>query len=92
MSVVIHGIDMPKNCWSCPCWWEDSEYWCNSSCKAGSKYTESPNLLPGKPPDKRPDDCPLQDFDEVMMKHYKQGRIDEAAEREGRLMQSFSPD
>lgn len=30
--------------------------------------------------------------EEVIMKHYKQGRLDEAAEREGQLIQSFSPD
>ena len=31
-------------------------------------------------------------IDEECMKHYRQGREDEAAEREGRLMQSFNPD
>ena len=34
----------------------------------------------------------LGDLDKENMKHYKQGRADEKAEREGRLMQTFSPD
>lgn len=31
-------------------------------------------------------------IDEECMKHYRQGREDEAALREGRLMQCFNPD
>ena len=90
MSLVIQGVDMPKTCFECPCLWNDDEGWADSVCQAGSKIQF--NVMLDEAPTKRPDDCPLQDFDEVMMKHYKQGRLDEAAEREGRLMQSFSPD
>jgi len=90
MSVIIRGVDIPETCYECPCWWEDGECWATSYCQAGSEYVENP--MDDNEQTKRPDDCPILDFDEVMMKHYKQGRLDETAEREGRLMQSFSPD
>ena len=34
----------------------------------------------------------LESQEDLMMRHYRQGRQDEAAEREGRLMQAFNPD
>lgn len=37
-------------------------------------------------------DLLFQEDSETLMKHYRQGRLDEAAERDGRLMQAFDPD
>ena len=34
----------------------------------------------------------VSDYEETLMKHYKQGRLDETADREGCLIQTFSPD
>lgn len=33
-----------------------------------------------------------EDVEKLCMKHYKQGRLDERTEREGRLMQAYNPD
>jgi len=34
----------------------------------------------------------LPNMDDILMKHYEQGRADAIAEKEGKLMQTFSPD
>ena len=34
----------------------------------------------------------LPNMDDILVKHYKQGRADAIAEREGKLMQTFNPD
>ena len=58
MSVLIKGIQMPKNCSECPCWWVDGEAYAPSFCMVGSKYTEDP-LDYTHDKDTLPDDCPL---------------------------------
>ena len=81
MSVFVKGINLPDACGDCQfCHTENFSSWCCINDRDDFFYEE------------RADWCPLEDADEVCMKHYKQGRLDEAAEREGRLMQSFSPD
>ena len=90
MSFIVSGLPMPKTCAECPCLWEDAECWSSSYCQAGSDISLIP--MDDTPLNGRPDDCPLRDSDEVILEHYRQGRLDEAAEREGQLIQSFSPD
>lgn len=34
----------------------------------------------------------LPNMDDILMEHYEQGRVDAIAEKEGKLMQTFSPD
>ena len=34
----------------------------------------------------------LPNMDDILIKHYEQGRADAIAEKEGKLMQTFSPD
>jgi hypothetical protein len=34
----------------------------------------------------------LPNMDDILMEHYKQGKADAIAEKEGKLMQTFSPD
>lgn len=34
----------------------------------------------------------LPNMDDILVKHYEQGRADAIAEKEGKLMQTFSPD
>ena len=63
MSFVVKDVPIPKSCSKCPCWWEDSECWQKSYCKAGGKYTVS--ALTDEPDDsRRPDDCPLFELKE----------------------------
>lgn len=85
MSVIVRGMEMPKTCDECPLFSSMFSYGCDiASLGIPSRHNYDTS--------KRPDWCPLEDAEEVYMKHYKQGRLDEAAEREGRLMQAFSPD
>lgn len=96
MSVIIEGIDMPKNCAECPFLYGDDacyamnrpDAWflplvCNGS---GGEYKI--NEFPYK--EKRVDWCPLIDASEEFMKHYRQGKADAIAELNGETMQSFS--
>ena len=34
----------------------------------------------------------LPNMDDILMEHYEQGRADAIAEKEGKMMQTFSPD
>ena len=49
MSVIIRGMDMPENCWDCPC---SHDLWCNVCGKDVSHVTEYGN-------EARDEDCPL---------------------------------
>ena len=83
MSVFVKDFDLPQTCYGC-----EFMYVQNKHFMCGATKWISDSLPSGR----RADWCPLEDADEVCMKHYKQGRLDEAAEREGRLIQAFSPD
>ena len=46
MSIIIPGMEMPKNCWECPCFVSDG-WFCNLDDECRDVY------------DGRPDWCPL---------------------------------
>ena len=52
------------------------------------------NMIPweGKDVFKAIREIPPANLEPLYMAHYRQGRADEAAERDGRLMQAFNPD
>lgn len=65
MSVVIHGMEMPKNCKECPfCQW--SNHYQMYVCFDGNRYTEM--FFDGKHPtesalrSRRADNCPMTEL------------------------------
>lgn len=61
MSVIVMGMEMPKNCVNCPIChtnWDNYAY-----CAIGKSETCD---------DKRPDDCPLKSVDELVEKIHKE--------------------
>lgn len=84
MPVILKNIEMPRRCVGC-CFMKIITN-DRTMCTLLPYQDDVPMM------DDRPDWCPLEDTEEVYMKHYKQGRLDEAAEREGRLIQAFNPD
>ena len=50
MSVYIRGMEMPKNCDECPCYYETEGAWRNECEVLGKEYIASEN---------RPEWCPL---------------------------------
>ena len=50
MSVIIKGIEMPKNCDECPCYYETEGAWRNECEVLGKEYIAD---------DYRPEWCPL---------------------------------
>lgn len=55
-SVIIIGLDMPSNCWECPCMRHDSydgvnKYQCNVTLDIVGEHN----------PERRPDWCPLEE-------------------------------
>ena len=98
MSVLIKGMQMPKNCAECPFLFDRDA--CYAMNKPDSMFLPlvcngSTDEYPlGEFPywEKRVDWCPLSDAGEEFMKHYRQGREDEKAEANGTLMQAFNPD
>ena len=84
VAILIKNMEMPRRCVGC-CFMKIV----NNAYVMCTFYPHQGDIAMT---DERPGWCPLEDAEEVCMKHYKQGRLDEAAEREGRLMQAFSPD
>ena len=79
MSVIIKGIEMPKNCDECPCYYETEGAWRNECEVFGKEHTASETrpewcpLIPATPhgrwikptrvPDSMLDECSLCGFD-----------------------------
>lgn len=85
-DIIIHGMRMPRTCVECPMQF-------GGLCFAAPAEVDDTQVAPTVDEcEGRAEWCPLELAEDVEMKHYEQGRKDEAAIREGRFMQSFSPD
>ena len=85
-DVIVHGMKMPRTCIECLMQF-------GGLCFAAPAEVDNTQVAPTVDEcNGRAEWCPLELAEDVIMKHYAQGRKDEAAIREGRLLQSFSPD
>ena len=85
-DVIVHGMKMPRTCIECPMQF-------GGLCFAAPAEVDDTRVaITVDACNERTEWCPLELAEDVIMKHYTQGRKDEAAIRDGRLMQSFSPD
>lgn len=75
MSVIIKGIDMPDNCYVCPCYYHNSTG--NSLCRA-LDVLGIENDIPHPADIKRLDNCPMEPVESDLI-HAKP--IAEAVER-----------
>lgn len=65
MSIIIKGMDMPKNCGSCPFYSVESE----SKCYVSRRFVEYIDLPKGRP---RPLWCPLEEAPDITIVVAKQ--------------------
>ncbi len=84
MGVVVWSMKMPRSCMECPLHFD-------GMCCVAPADVKCADVTPTDERPK-PDWCPLELVEDVYMRHYLQGRKDERAIMEGRLMQAFSPD
>ena len=100
MAVVIKKMNIPESCYSCDirmncdaC--EGHEMYCPFVGHIGYDPESIGVLVKGAPicpTDHRAEGCPLEDLEEITMKHYKQGREDEKAIEAGEMISAFNPD
>lgn len=85
-DIIVHGMRMPQTSIVCPMQF-------GGLCFVAPADVDDAQVAPTVDECKgRAEWCPLELAEDVEMKHYAQGRKDEAAIREGRFIQSFSPD
>ena len=85
-GAVVWTMKMPKTCIECPLQF-------GGLCMVVPPDLDDGQVAPTVDECKgRTEWCPLEYAEDVYMRHYRQGRKDERAIMEGRLIQSFSPD
>lgn len=88
-KVIAPPFKKPKDCIECPCYEMAGN---TGNCKIMKWYlgddrsVDKPSWCPLKP---MPHKSIINDDDEELMKHYKQGRNDVIAELNGEIMQNF---
>ena len=85
-GVIVWTMKMPKTCIECPMQF-------GGLCFVAPAEVDDTKVAPTV--DEcvgRAEWCPLEPIQDIYMEHYRQGRKDERAIMEGRLMRTFSPD
>lgn len=85
-GIIVWTMTMPKTCIECPMQF-------GGMCFVAPAEVDDTQVAPTvNECNGRAEWCPLEYAVDVYMKHYRQGRKDERAIMDGKLMQTFSPD